>query len=106
MYYSKVQSMARRLRGQFTEWTTSTFAPTDGPSFTSTHSSTLLTGGRCRSSPMGVGTLDKHGILQLRENVTLKSNSPAHAWVNSIQVWGIGTANLATGEVRVKGYKA
>jgi hypothetical protein len=54
----------------------------------------------------GVGTLDAKGILQLRENVTLKSNSPAHSWVNSIAVWGVGTANLSTGDVQVKGYKA
>jgi len=66
----------------------------------------LTDGGKVSLFADGVGTLDMHGILQLRENVTLKSNSPAHAWVNSIQVWGIGTANLATGEVRVKGYKA
>jgi hypothetical protein len=54
----------------------------------------------------GVGIIDAKGIVQLRENVTLKSNYPAHAWVNSIVVWGVGTVNLATGEVRVKGYKA
>jgi hypothetical protein len=54
----------------------------------------------------GVGTVDAKGIVQLRETVTLKSNSPAHAWVNSIGVWGVGTVNLATGEIRVKGYKA
>jgi hypothetical protein len=54
----------------------------------------------------GVGTLDVHGILNLRENVRLKSNSLAYAWVNSIPVWGIGTANLAAGQIRVKEYKA
>jgi hypothetical protein len=54
----------------------------------------------------GVGTIDANGIVQLRENVTLKSNYPAYAWVNSLVVWGVGTVNLATGEVRVKGYKA
>ena len=54
----------------------------------------------------GVAPVDANGIVQLRENVTLKSNYPAHAWVNSIAVWGVGTVNLATGEVRVKGYKA
>ena len=54
----------------------------------------------------GVGTIDAKGIVHLRENVALKSNYSAHAWVNSIVVWGVGTVNLATGEVRVKGYKA
>lgn len=38
----------------------------------------------------GVGTVDANGSLQLRQNVTLKSNSPAHAWVNSIAVRGSG----------------
>jgi len=66
----------------------------------------LTDGGKVSFFADGVGTLDAQGILHLRENVTLKSNSQAHAWVNSIQVWGIGTANLAAGEIRVKGYKA
>ncbi len=54
----------------------------------------------------GVATLDPKGILHLRENVTLRSNSPSYAWVNSIPVWGIGTPNVATGEIRVEGYRA
>jgi hypothetical protein len=66
----------------------------------------LVDGGKVSFFADGVGTIDANGMLQLRQNVTLKSNSPAHAWVNSIAVWGIGTANLATGDVRVKGYKA
>jgi hypothetical protein len=66
----------------------------------------LIDGGKVSLFADGVGFIDANGILQLRQNVTLKSNSPAHAWVNSIAVWGVGTANLATGEVRVKGYKA
>ena len=66
----------------------------------------LNDGGRVSMFADGVGTVDAKGIVQVRENVTLKSNSPTLAWVNSIVVWGIGTVNLATGEVRVKGYKA
>ncbi len=66
----------------------------------------LTDGGKVSMFADGVGTIDAKGIVQLRENVTLKSNHPAHAWVNSIVVWGVGTVNLATGEVRVKGYKA
>lgn len=54
----------------------------------------------------GVGTLGAGGIVQLRENVTLKSNDKAYAWVNQIQVWATGTANLQTGEIRISGYKA
>ena len=54
----------------------------------------------------GVAPIDANGIVQLRENATLRSNHSAYAWVNSIVVWGVGTVNLATGEVSVKGYKA
>jgi len=45
-------------------------------------------------------------IVQLRENVTLKSNDKAYAWVNPLQIWATGTANLKTGEIRVSGYRA
>jgi len=44
------------------------------------------------------------GLLQLRENITLTSSSPAYAWVNLVVGWGQGTVNPATGEIRVKVY--
>ena len=66
----------------------------------------LTDGGKVAVFADGVGTLDANGILHLRVNVSCKSSSPAYVWMNSIQVWGIGTANLATGEIRIKGYKA
>ena len=66
----------------------------------------LTDGGKVAVFADGIGTLDAKGILHLRENVSCKSSSPAYVWVNSVQVWGIGTANLAAGEIRVKGYKA
>ena len=66
----------------------------------------LADGGKVSMFADGVAPVDTNGIVQLRENVTLKSNYPAYAWVNSILVWGIGTVNLASGDVRVKGYKS
>jgi uncharacterized protein DUF3237 len=45
-------------------------------------------------------------MLQLRENVTLTTSHPEHAWVNTLQIWAPGTVDLATGEIRVKGYAA
>ncbi len=66
----------------------------------------LTDGGKMSFFADGVGALDAKGIVQLRESATLKSNSPTHAWVNSIPVWAAGTVNLATGEIRVKGYRA
>jgi hypothetical protein len=45
-------------------------------------------------------------ILQLRENVTLTKSSPAYAWVNALQIWGIGTVDTAQGRVNIKAYIA
>ena len=45
-------------------------------------------------------------VLELRENVTLTTRHPEHAWVNTIQIWAPGTVDLAKGEIRVKGYVA
>ena len=53
----------------------------------------------------GVGTpREGSPVFDLRENVTLTSASPAYAWVNALQVWGVGTVDTAQGQVKVKGY--
>jgi hypothetical protein len=44
--------------------------------------------------------------VTLRENVTLFSSSKDYAWVNALQVWGIGTCDLTDLVVRIKGYSA
>jgi len=55
----------------------------------------------------GVATPEEGtSVLQLRENVTLSTSSPAYSWVNQLQVWGQGTVDPAKGEVNVKGYAA
>lgn len=54
----------------------------------------------------GVGTFGSGGLLHLRETVKLTSNSPAYAWVNSIAVRADGTADVSTGEIRVREYLA
>jgi autotransporter translocation and assembly factor TamB len=66
----------------------------------------LADGGKIAVSGEGQATPDPSGIMQLRETLTLRSNSTAHSWVNSTSVWASGTANLATGELRLKGYRA
>lgn len=43
-------------------------------------------------------------ISDLRENVTLFSSSKDYLWVNTIQVWGIGTVDLASQIIQIKGY--
>ena len=45
-------------------------------------------------------------IADLRENVTLFTSSTEYAWVNLLQVWGIGTVDLAQQVIHVKGYAA
>jgi hypothetical protein len=45
-------------------------------------------------------------IAGLRENVTLFTSSKDYSWVNSLQVWGTGTVDLAEQVVRIKGYAA
>lgn len=43
-------------------------------------------------------------IADLRENVELTTASEDYAWVNSRQVWGVGTVNFATGKIHVEAY--
>jgi hypothetical protein len=45
-------------------------------------------------------------ISDLKENITLFSSYDNYTWVNTLQVWGIGTVDLATGQIQVKGYSA
>jgi hypothetical protein len=43
-------------------------------------------------------------VAQLRENVTLTSSHPEHAWMNALQIWAIGTADFGKGEIEVSAY--
>jgi hypothetical protein len=45
-------------------------------------------------------------VLQLRENISLITASPAYAWLNQLQGWGQGTVDPGAGEVKVKAYAA
>jgi hypothetical protein len=45
-------------------------------------------------------------IADLRENVTLSTSSKNYSWVNHLQVWAIGTVDLAEQVVKIKGYSA
>lgn len=42
----------------------------------------------------------------VRENVTLTTASPKYAWVNQLQVWATGYADMGKREVRLQGYSA
>ena len=55
----------------------------------------------------GVGMLRaQEPVIDVRENVTLFSSDPRHAWVNGLQVWGEGWADMAAGTVTIRGYRA
>ena len=43
-------------------------------------------------------------IANLRENVELLTASEDYAWVNTRQVWGVGTVNFASGKIHVEAY--
>ncbi|MBX3468143.1 MAG: DUF3237 family protein [Planctomycetes bacterium] len=58
-----------------------------------------------RADGVGLPTPDE-SLVRLRENVTLTTADPDLAWLNAQQVWATGEANLATGEVRIRGYLA
>ena len=44
--------------------------------------------------------------LQLRENVSLTTASPAYSWVNHLHIWALGTADVAKGTVNLTYYAA
>jgi hypothetical protein len=43
-------------------------------------------------------------ISDLRENLTLFSSSKDYTWVNTIQVWGVGTVDLVSQVIYIAGY--
>ncbi len=45
-------------------------------------------------------------LRQLRENITFITASPAYAWLNQLQVWGVGIVDPGKGESRLKAYAA
>ncbi|MEI9909161.1 MAG: DUF3237 family protein [Bacteroidota bacterium] len=45
-------------------------------------------------------------ISDLRENITLFSSYKNYTWMNTLQVWGIGTIDLTTQIINLKVYSA
>jgi hypothetical protein len=43
-------------------------------------------------------------VADLSENVRLSTAAEEYAWVNTRQVWGVGTVNFAAGTVHIDGY--
>jgi len=54
----------------------------------------------------GVGTpRATEPVADLCENVTLSTAAEAYAWVNTRQIWAVGTVNLATGKIHLDAYR-
>jgi hypothetical protein len=43
-------------------------------------------------------------IADLLENVTLTAAAEDYAWVNTRQVWGVGTVDFSTGKIHIDAY--
>ena len=55
----------------------------------------------------GVATPEEGSpVFQLREHVSLMSNHPELAWVNTIEVWARGVVDVSTGQVHLRAYGA
>ena len=62
-------------------------------------------GCRIALSADGVGTLRAtEPVADLCENVKLRTAAESYAWVNTRQVWAVGTVNLDTGKIHLDAY--
>ena len=62
-------------------------------------------GVRIALSADGVGVLRAgEPVCDLSENVSLSTAAGGYEWVNTRQVWGVGSVNLATGKIHVEAY--
>ncbi|MBN1967701.1 MAG: DUF3237 family protein [Anaerolineae bacterium] len=52
----------------------------------------------------GIAIPDAGGIAHLREHVVHHSSCPSLKWLNSLDSWAVGTANMGTGIITLKGY--
>jgi hypothetical protein len=43
-------------------------------------------------------------VIDISANIRLTTASKEYAWVNARQIWSVGTADLATGKIRVEAY--
>lgn len=54
----------------------------------------------------GVGILGEAGRVELREAARLHTADPRYRWVNTLALWGTGTADLARGTIDVRTFVA
>jgi len=68
---------------------------------------TIETDDGCRIALSADGVAVSHPgelIAELFENVSLTTAAAGYAWINTRQVWGAGTVNLATGKIHIDAY--
>jgi len=84
------------------------FIRADGRSDLDIHATITTTDGKTIALKADGVSLPREGspILDLKENVKLFSAYEEYRWVNPLQVWGIGTVDLATQVINIKGYCA
>jgi len=64
-------------------------------------------GDRIAVHTTGISVREKNSpLFSQHENISFFTASDRYAWVNSIQAWGNGTVDLATGKFEVKAYIA
>ena len=68
----------------------------------------ITTDGGQKISISGGGTLTPRNgstISDLRENIILFSSHKEFTYLNTLQIWAVGTVDNATGIINIKGYK-
>jgi hypothetical protein len=68
----------------------------------------ITTDGGQKISISGGGTLTPRNgstISDLRENINLFSSHKEFTYLNTLQIWAVGTVDNATGIINIKGYK-
>lgn len=64
-------------------------------------------GARIALHARGVGLNDPaNGRIQLREHVRMTTAHPAYSWLNPLEIWATGEADMAAGTVTVRGFTA
>ena len=48
--------------------------------------------------------LDATLVAALRENVRLTTASERYSWVNTVQIWAVGSVDLSAGDINIKAY--
>jgi len=43
-------------------------------------------------------------VAALRENVRLTTASERYSWVNTVQIWAVGSVDLSAGDINIKAY--